>query len=79
MAGVPPWPADLKLSLNAGNWLEWSRQLRTSLEMGPLDANPLGLLKCPDFQSDQMGYRIWHGNDRMVLRFMKAHMFPSEI
>jgi len=45
MAGIPPWPMDLKLSLNANNWLEWSWQLLTLLEMGQLDEYPLGLLQ----------------------------------
>ena len=78
MAGVPPWPMDLKLSLNANNWLDWSRQLRTSLEMGQLDEYPLGLLRCPEYREDALGYRNWHGNDRMILGFMRAHMYSSE-
>ena len=78
MAGVPPWPADLRLSLNANNWIEWSRQLITSLEMGQLDAYPLGLLGCPNHRSDKTGYRNWRGNDRMILGFMRSHLFSSE-
>ncbi|KAH8977742.1 hypothetical protein EDB86DRAFT_3091523 [Lactarius hatsudake] len=27
LAGLPSWPPELKLSLSAGNWLEWSRFL----------------------------------------------------
>ena len=48
MAGIPPWPADLQLSLNTNNWLEWLHQLINSLEMGQLNIYPLGLLKCPN-------------------------------
>ena len=44
MAGVPPWPSDLKLSLNSSNWLEWLCHLLMSLQMGQLDQYPLGLL-----------------------------------
>ena len=74
MAGVPPWPADLRLSLNANNWLEWSRQLIMSLEMGQLDVYPLSLLTHPSPRSDKTSYRNWRRNDRMVLGFIRSHL-----
>ena len=79
ITSVPPWPADLRLSLNANNWLEWSRQLVTSLEMGQLDVYPLGLLKRPNPRSDKTSYRNWRGNDHMVLGFIRSHLFSSEV
>jgi hypothetical protein len=78
MAGVLPWPADLCLSLGANNWLEWSRHVLTSLEMGQLDIYPLGLLNRPNQATDESSYENWCGNDRMVLGYMRSHMFPSE-
>jgi hypothetical protein len=78
MAGVPPWPTDLRLSLNANNWLEWSRRLLASLSMGQLDIYPLGTLPCPERATDLIGCENWQGNDRMVLGFMMTHMFPAE-
>ena len=78
MAGVPSWPPDLRLSLNTNNWLEWSRHLITSLEMGQLDEYPLGLLECPDRQTDRTGHSNWRGNDRMILGYMRSHMYSSE-
>ena len=78
MAGVPTWPVDLRLSLNANNWLEWSRQLVTLLEMGQLDVYPLGLLACPNHRSNRTGYRNWCRNDHMVLGYMRSHLFSSE-
>ena len=59
MAGIPPWPSDLKLSLNSSNWLEWSRHLLTSLQMGQLDQYPLGLLARPAHDADL----LCHGRD----------------
>ena len=78
MAGIPSWPPNLCLSLNTNNWLEWSQHLITSLEMGQLDKYPLGLLECPDRQTDRTGYSNWRGNDRMILRYMRSHMYSSE-
>ena len=78
MAGIPPWPVDLCLSLNMNNWLEWSCQLVMSLEMGQLDVYPLGLLKCPSHCSDRTNYCNWCRNDHMVLGFMWSHLFSSE-
>ncbi len=78
MAGIPPWPMDLKLSLNANNWLEWSWQLLTLLEMGQLDEYLLGLLQCPDLHLDPWGHCHWHGNDHMILGFMCVHMYSLE-
>ena len=78
MTGVPVWPADLRLSLNENNWLEWSRHLITALEMGQLDVYPLGLLKRPDQATDKASHENWRGNDRMILGYMKSHMYPSE-
>ena len=82
MASVPPWPADLKLSLNVRNWLEWSQHLLMSLQMGQLNQYPLGLLGCPDISIDPLGFHNWQGNDRMVLGYigyMHAHMYSSEL
>ena len=78
MAGVPTWPANLRLSFNANNWLEWSRELINSLEMRQLDVYPLGILKCPDRRIDRASSRNWRGNDRMVLAYMRSHMYPTE-
>jgi len=79
MAGVPPWPPKLKLSLNTGNWLEWSRRLTTSLAMGQLDRYPLGLTMCPSTVTNRMSHQNWCSNDCMILGFMQTHMFSLEI
>ena len=79
MAGVSSWPANLHLSLNANNWLEWSCQLVMFLEMGQLNVYPLSLLKCPSPLSDRNSYQNWCGNDHMVLGFMWSHLFFSEV
>ena len=47
--------------------------------MGQLDQYPLGLLGCPDLFVDPLGFRNWQGNDRMVLGYMRAHMYSSEL
>ena len=46
IASVQSWPANLLLSLNANNWLEWSRKLMMSLQSVQLDEYPLSLVKC---------------------------------
>lgn len=79
MSGVPAWPSDLKLSLNTGNWLEWSRWLTSSLSMGQLDGYPLGRITCPNVTADRTGFQNWIGNDNMVLGFMRTQMFTSEV
>src|SRR6266702_1653608 len=79
LAGLPPWPTNLKLSLSTGNWLEWSRSLLRSLTMTQLDEYPLGLLRCPDERTDLLWNHCWHGNDRMILGFMQTHMYSAEI
>jgi transposase InsO family protein len=78
MAGVPSWPADLRLSLGANNWLDWSRHLLVALSMGQLDVYPLGMLARPRQSTDRASYDNWIGNDRMVLGYMRSHIFPSE-
>jgi hypothetical protein len=78
MAGVPTWPADLRLSIGANNWLEWSRHLLVALSMGQLDVYPLGMLARPRQETDRASHDNWQGNDRMVLGYMRSHMFPSE-
>ena len=78
VAGVPPWPTDLHLSLSVNNWLKWSHHLVTSLSMGQLDVYPLSKLKCPERAMDPIGCENWQGNDGMVLGFMTTHMFPAE-
>ena len=78
MASIPSWPPDLHLSLNANNWLEWSQHLIMSLKMSQLDKYPLGLLKCPDHQTDRTGHRNWWGNDQMILGYMWSHMYSSQ-
>ncbi len=79
LAGLPSWPANLKLSLSTGNWLDWSRFLLRSLAMTQLDEYPLRLLQCPNEHMDPLGHRCWNGNDRMILSFMQTHMFSAEI
>ena len=78
MAGVPPWPTNLCLSLSVNNWLEWSHHLLASLSMGQLDVYPLGKLKCPECVTDPIGCKNWQGNNGMVLGFMTTHMFPAK-
>ena len=78
MVGVPTWPANLRLSLNANNWLEWSRKLINGLKMAQLHVYPLGLLACPNQHLDRSSHRNWHGNDQMILGYITAHIFPSE-
>ncbi|KAH9046143.1 hypothetical protein EDB84DRAFT_1674211 [Lactarius hengduanensis] len=78
MSGVPPWPAGLILSLNANNWLEWSRKLISLLSMGQLDVYPRDILKCPRYEEDPSGHTNWLGNDRMVLGFIRDHVYTSE-
>ncbi|KAH9063288.1 hypothetical protein EDB87DRAFT_1605093, partial [Lactarius vividus] len=63
MASMPPWPANLRLSLNANNWLEWSWEVLTLLEMAQLDVYPHGLLICLDYHIDC---------------YMRSHMYSSE-
>ena len=79
LAGLPSWPSDLKLSLTAGNWLEWSCFLLCSLAMMQLDEYPLGLLCCPDVNTDPLGHHYWNGNDRMILGYMQSQMYSVEI
>ncbi|KAH9027298.1 hypothetical protein EDB84DRAFT_1563476 [Lactarius hengduanensis] len=78
MSGVPPWPVGLILSLNASNWLEWSRKLISSLSMGQLDVYPCDILKCPRYEEDPSGHTNWLGNDCMVLGFIRDHVYTSE-
>src|SRR6266702_1721885 len=79
LAGLPSWPANLKLSLSTGNWLDWSRFLLRSLAMTQLDKYPLRLLQCPNKRTDPLGHCCWNGNDQMILGFMQTHMFSAEI
>ncbi|KAH9158646.1 hypothetical protein EDB89DRAFT_2085671 [Lactarius sanguifluus] len=79
MSGVPPWPVGLTLSLSASNWLEWSRKLISSLSMGQLDVYPRDILKCPPYEEDPSGHTNWLGNDRMVLGFIRDHVYTSEV
>ncbi|KAI0256262.1 hypothetical protein BJV78DRAFT_1151040 [Lactifluus subvellereus] len=79
LAGMPPWPPTLKLSLNVGNWHEWSRHLTSSLAICQLDDYPLNRLLCPDPRVDTVGHRAWTGNDRMILSFMRLQMNSSEL
>jgi hypothetical protein len=44
MAGVPAWPTDLRLSLNANNWLEWSREVLNNLKMAQLHVYPITVM-----------------------------------
>jgi hypothetical protein len=78
MAGVPNWPTNLRLSLIANNWLEWSRELINHLKMAQLHVYPLGLLSCPNQHTDRASYRNWRGNDQMVLGYISLHIFPAE-
>jgi hypothetical protein len=78
MAGVPNWPTNLRLSLIANNWLEWSRELINHLKMAQLHVYPLGLLSCPDQHTDRASYCNWQGNDQMVLGYISQHIFPAE-
>ena len=78
MVGIPTWPANLRLSLNANNWLEWSRELINGLKMAQLHVYPLGLLACPNQHLDRSSHRNWRGNDQMILGYITAHVFPSE-
>jgi transposase InsO family protein len=78
MAGVPNWPTNLRLSLIANNWLEWSRELINHLKMAQLHVYPLGLLSCPNQHTDRASYRNWRGNDQMVLGYISQHIFPAE-
>ena len=78
IAGVQSWPANLLLSLNANNWLEWSRKLMTSLQSVQLDEYPLSLVKCPNPRVDPITQQTWRGNDRMILGYMRSHMQASE-
>jgi hypothetical protein len=78
MAGVPTWPANLCLSFKTHNWLKWSHELLNALEMGQLDIYSLGILKCPDKNTNHASNRNWQGNDWMVLAYMCSHMFPTE-
>jgi hypothetical protein len=56
MAGVPTWPTNLCLSLNANNWLEWSHEILNNLKMAQLDVYPAGLLPCPDSRLDHTSH-----------------------
>jgi transposase InsO family protein len=78
MAGVPTWPPNLRLSLNANNWLEWSRELINGLKMAQLHVYPLGLLSCPSQHTDRISHRNWRGNNQMVLGYIATHIFPAE-
>jgi transposase InsO family protein len=78
MAGVPPWPTTLRLSLTANNWLEWSRELINGLKMAQLHVYPLGTLPCPNQHTDRISHRNWIGNDQMVLGYITSHVFTSE-
>ena len=78
MAGVPTWPANLCLSFNANNGLEWSCKLINSLEIGQLDVYLLGILKCPDRRIDQTSSFNWRGNDHMILAYTHSCMYPTE-
>lgn len=79
LAGLPSWPSDLKLSLTAGNWLEWSRFLLRSLAMTQLDEYPLGLLHCPDVNTNPLGHCYWNSNNHMILGYMQSQMYSVEI
>jgi hypothetical protein len=78
MAGVPTWPSNLRLSLNANNWLEWSCEILNNLKMAQLDIYPLSLLSCPDSCLDHASHHNWRGNNQMVLRYMNSHMYLAE-
>jgi hypothetical protein len=78
MAGIPAWPTDLRLSLNANNWLEWSHKVLNNLKMAQLHMYPLGLLNCPDARLDRASNQNWRGNDQMVLGYMNSHIYLAE-
>jgi hypothetical protein len=78
MAGVPTWPPNLRLSLNANNWLEWSRELINGLKMAQLHVYPLGLLGCPNQHTVHISHRNWRSNDQMILGYITTHIFPAE-
>jgi hypothetical protein len=78
MAGVPTWPSNLCLSLNANNWLEWSCEILNNLKMAQLNIYPLSLLSCPDSCLDHASHHNWRGNNQMVLRYMNSHMYLAE-
>ncbi|KAI0253235.1 hypothetical protein BJV78DRAFT_1153128 [Lactifluus subvellereus] len=78
LSGMPPWPPTLRLSLNMGNWLEWSRRLIHGLSICQIDDYPLGKLPCPNPNIDPAGHHAWVGNDRMILNFMRSQIYASE-
>jgi hypothetical protein len=68
------WPTDLKLSLDAANWEEWSFQASLFADKHGFTEYLDGSLPRPDKASYPKAHRLWGINDRSFKAFLITHI-----
>src|ERR1700720_1105500 len=66
------------LCLSQDNWPKWSQKIVEVMEMSEMDDYLHGLIPQPDAATDPTSYRNWKGNNKKVIKFLKAYVEDGE-
>src|SRR5882762_3722717 len=66
------------LCLSKDNWPKWSQKIVEVMEMSELDEYLSGTVPIPDASVDAGSLRNWKGNNKKLIRFLKAYIEDGE-